>query len=476
MGHDIHFLSRLERLSLPHVELAMSLYNDTPLLHYILSALKLPDGVERIALSLGDATDGPFLIVQRAGHFVTCLGQGMAPVGLHVVPRSQLEALSHRVGELRKRMELARKQIGPSGHAVDLFRPLFTCGQNLSREEFVAAAAWAPMLQHQLIGLISDAHSDVRQAYYALRSKHKRRAIDPSFLRSYWNTIWAIGHLSLLLGMEGRPICEVVIEDGQMADALAKLSWPAVRQGICGPALRGAWAAAKLGKVVLAGYKAEYARGGSDLAFFSVTLSLFGMARRHKGLRGEIKKTLERTEPTLAAGYQGLLYQTYPPHLAELLTANLQLADDDPAALNRYGQDLYAELVNRRLPADSAFRYGDASAVPPELAAAAVAMLPGNMLMEPARFHEMLTLSVWLSGFDAESFYFPRQLLQEFRFPVAPLYVNTQIEQMQKLYDETTPVRATPKAGRNEPCPCGSGVKYKKCCALTGGVQDSASG
>jgi SEC-C motif-containing protein len=24
--------------------------------------------------------------------------------------------------------------------------------------------------------------------------------------------------------------------------------------------------------------------------------------------------------------------------------------------------------------------------------------------------------------------------------------------------------RATPKVGRNEPCPCGSGKKYKKCC------------
>ena len=27
-----------------------------------------------------------------------------------------------------------------------------------------------------------------------------------------------------------------------------------------------------------------------------------------------------------------------------------------------------------------------------------------------------------------------------------------------------TMVRATPKVGRNEPCPCGSGKKYKKCC------------
>jgi preprotein translocase subunit SecA len=24
--------------------------------------------------------------------------------------------------------------------------------------------------------------------------------------------------------------------------------------------------------------------------------------------------------------------------------------------------------------------------------------------------------------------------------------------------------RPTPKTGRNEPCPCGSGKKYKKCC------------
>lgn len=30
--------------------------------------------------------------------------------------------------------------------------------------------------------------------------------------------------------------------------------------------------------------------------------------------------------------------------------------------------------------------------------------------------------------------------------------------------NNTIPVRTTPKVGRNEPCPCGSGKKYKKCC------------
>lgn len=31
-------------------------------------------------------------------------------------------------------------------------------------------------------------------------------------------------------------------------------------------------------------------------------------------------------------------------------------------------------------------------------------------------------------------------------------------------------VREGPKVGRNDPCPCGSGRKYKKCCGETGGV------
>ncbi len=41
-------------------------------------------------------------------------------------------------------------------------------------------------------------------------------------------------------------------------------------------------------------------------------------------------------------------------------------------------------------------------------------------------------------------------------------------EELTKLYKEqkksTTIVNQGPKIGRNDPCPCGSGKKYKKCC------------
>ena len=34
------------------------------------------------------------------------------------------------------------------------------------------------------------------------------------------------------------------------------------------------------------------------------------------------------------------------------------------------------------------------------------------------------------------------------------------------LPDPVEPIHAQDGPGRNDPCPCGSGKKYKKCCAL----------
>ncbi|MGB9732235.1 preprotein translocase subunit SecA [Calditerrivibrio nitroreducens] len=40
--------------------------------------------------------------------------------------------------------------------------------------------------------------------------------------------------------------------------------------------------------------------------------------------------------------------------------------------------------------------------------------------------------------------------------------------------EKTTPIkRDTPKIGRNDPCPCGSGKKYKKCCGSDGSTSDT---
>jgi SWIM/SEC-C metal-binding protein len=38
------------------------------------------------------------------------------------------------------------------------------------------------------------------------------------------------------------------------------------------------------------------------------------------------------------------------------------------------------------------------------------------------------------------------------------------IAEVQRLFNPPKPKQAGPKVGRNDPCPCGSGKKFKKCC------------
>lgn len=44
------------------------------------------------------------------------------------------------------------------------------------------------------------------------------------------------------------------------------------------------------------------------------------------------------------------------------------------------------------------------------------------------------------------------------------ILTKEQIKEIKKTYVDSVTVRVENKIGRNDPCPCGSGKKYKKCC------------
>ena len=48
----------------------------------------------------------------------------------------------------------------------------------------------------------------------------------------------------------------------------------------------------------------------------------------------------------------------------------------------------------------------------------------------------------------------------------APSSPAPQVDQSSAPPISTTVVREAPKVGRNDPCPCGSGKKFKKCCGI----------
>lgn len=153
-GHDVHFLERLERLSTPETELALSLYQDPVLIRALLEQLRLPEGAARVALSLGDGARGPFVVVARDGHFVTCLAEGMSPGDHPVIPRGQLDAITRRVAEVRHRLDAVRKLAGPRGSVFSLLGRVFSAGPWLSREELSAIAAFQPLLKRDFLRLL----------------------------------------------------------------------------------------------------------------------------------------------------------------------------------------------------------------------------------------------------------------------------------------------------------------------------------
>jgi preprotein translocase subunit SecA len=48
--------------------------------------------------------------------------------------------------------------------------------------------------------------------------------------------------------------------------------------------------------------------------------------------------------------------------------------------------------------------------------------------------------------------------------PAAPSHASDMVSEASEALSKAKPIRSGPKVGRNDPCPCGSGKKYKHCC------------
>jgi len=60
--------------------------------------------------------------------------------------------------------------------------------------------------------------------------------------------------------------------------------------------------------------------------------------------------------------------------------------------------------------------------------------------------------------------YLPRAVIDALRTPWSMKKTIALLNGHRDAYGVRTPVRVEPSAGRNEPCPCGSGRKRKRCC------------
>lgn len=458
MPHAHHFLERLDRVTRAQMEFALELYRDHEAVGYVIDHLRVPEA-ERIALALDDGDEGPFVIVTREGRFVTCLAKGMRHEW-PVVTRGQVDALLAKVAEKRARKELAQRELRPDEDEEDLFQRIVRRGSRLSREDLVAISAFEPALGAPAWRFMLEVSSDaIKMRFGMMRGAEKITVIHEKLARALealYRIEWAVAHLMVLASAGERRDLDDVI---QASEPIAETpSFPCTVHSGLTFFMRGAWAAARLGRAALSRYKRLFADNDGWVQLFDSALGLGAIALRHSGSAAEIRRLL-------------LSYEMPPPERTDMAAMRARLAQAAARAIaepERHERDALlfgAKLcvqAGAHLPDGHALRYANPEDVPRALARTMALSIDADTWDAAVRGLLFMVLPLAARA-SAEDFYFPREVLRAWFGPWHPRESLERLTRVVRGVTAQEPVREKNAVGRNEPCPCGSGKKWKKC-------------
>jgi hypothetical protein len=457
MPHAEHFLSRLVRLADDEVKLALSLYHDSEWVRAVLRTATLPDEAARVALSLSDSLRGPFVVVTRDGHFVTCLARDMSPGELPVVARDRLDASGLKVDRERQRAALEERMQRGDEKLRAVLRRLFFAADSVSREDFLEISAWEPLMGPLFLNTYLTMGAALTEQSLVLRQKRLARRASDAMLHEYWNLLHATGHLALLGSLTAdRENYDTLTTD--IPSARAAFSYPLTGTGVTTFMLKGAWAAGRLGKPMLAAYKRALAEDVALFELFDSLLVLLSLGRRSAKLRTEIKKAISAAPGRATSPQAHELRAKLGREITLVCELTVGLLDAP-----RHGLD---EMMARIAQG----YFEDRDHLPDDIVVRDVALtLPllswNDGITDGASLARTFNLAAAASELSAERFYLPRVALDSLREPWVPDHTWKMLDPMTRAASGRQPARREEaKPGRNALCVCGSGKKYKRCC------------
>jgi hypothetical protein len=226
------------------------LYRDAITVREILRKVD-PGGSSRVALSLGDVRRGPFIIVDREGHFITALGEGMRPhPDQPAVPFDKVMHVLSTVSRLRDRFEAARRL--SAAETRGLLRRVLHGGDTVTKEEFLALSHFARVARRRLHTIGGLVLGECLRAGRSLRKAKGERAA--RIHREYWQLLWGAAHFEMV-------VADPAISGGPRAGELSGALWFLGRLTQFGPlVVRGLWAAGMAGPAVMEKLEAAVAR------------------------------------------------------------------------------------------------------------------------------------------------------------------------------------------------------------------------
>jgi len=115
------------------------------------------------------------------------------------------------------------------------------------------------------------------------------------------------------------------------------------------------------------------------------------------------------------------------------------------------------------LPDPSPYNFVKPDEVPPMLALSNTLANASEFMNNSRALSSLVTVLPTLVGLEAEDIYPPKSLVDLLTPPWDREYTQTILERETEMWKMPT-AKTSKTVGRNAPCPCGSGVKYKKCC------------
>jgi hypothetical protein len=212
---------------------------------------------------------------------------------------------------------------------------------------------------------------------------------------------------------------------------------------------------AKLGRPVLPDYKRWYVQSESSLELVDSALGLLGIGLRHRGAAAEVRKALARENRAAAEGRPAAVTIPQIQSIVEELTA---LVFDRPEDCARAHVEIGRMHVTKKTE--------DAGELPEDIARLVAANSPTTFLSSREGLILLFSCLPWVSRAQPEDLYWPAEYLEVIRQKWRPEQAASVLRDTQVANPAAEPTRVQAAPGRNEPCPCGSGKKYKRCHGL----------
>ena len=458
MGHDAHFLTRLDRITAEETDLALALYRDPELVHDLIVLATSAGKEECFGIALTDDPEPPYAVVMRNGRFVTCLAKGMKLKDAWPVPKVDIDKVLAIRSDLQERLTVARKIARTGESSADLFRRVDTRKNQLGREELAAAAVLAPLLAHDLYIQATTAAVEIYRASQRWHRERLAPAERRAVVEGRSRRIWAVAHRLELCGMAGEPpLRHMIARLAENKPVTMSSSFLVLVDTTF--LLRAAWMASVLGTSLVASYAHALSTTDNRMEALDGAVGLTVLALRHAGAEAEIRAILQEVERSQPSSVVGRMRMRLAQRALGVLDKRTELG----LRAREEGAKVYFGL-SRGLEQGHPLRIAHPLDCPVHLAETARLSMPGNPLQTNGAIDWFFEALPIVAEVSAEAFHFPLAVVSKLVPPWGDAEYNRAIALIELVHQQPKPVVKAVKVGRNEPCPCGSGKKAKRCC------------